>query len=136
MVRALFDVALPGEFKLERKDYRMRKVVSLIALVSAFSIAGFAASWSGSLLDATCYTTQKTGDACMATSKTTAFGIIDTAGKFYKLDAKGNSLAAAALKNRADRAADPANPSAAKVSATITGTEKSGTIEVESVDVK
>jgi hypothetical protein len=125
-----------GEFKLDRKDYRMRRLVSLLALVSVFSIVGFAASWSGTLLDASCYNTQKSADTCMATSKTTAFGVIDTAGKFYKLDAKGNSLATAALKNRADRAADPANPSAAKVSATVTGTDKSGTIEVESIDIK
>ncbi len=114
----------------------MRRIVSLIALGSAFSILGFAGNWSGNLLDATCYVAQKTAGSCMATSKTTAFAIIDNTGKFYKLDEKGNSLAASALKNRADRAADPANPKASAVTATVTGVEKSGTIEVESVDIK
>ena len=114
----------------------MRRFVSLLALGSAFSILGFAGSWSGSLLDASCYVAQKSANSCAATSKTTAFAIIDNTGKFYKLDGKGNSLAATALKNRADRAADPANPHAAVITATVMGTEKSGTLEVESIDIK
>lgn len=114
----------------------MRRIVVLIALVCTLSIVGFAASWSGQLVDAACYTTQKSADNCMATSKTTSFGLMDSTGKFYKLDDKGNSLATSAVKNRADRAADPAKPGAAAITATVTGNAKGTTIEVEAIDVK
>jgi hypothetical protein len=93
-----------------------------------------AESWSGKLVDASCYDQQKKAAGCDATSKTTAFGI-EASGMVYKLDRAGNTKAAAALKNRADRA-DPSKPQATEVMAKVDGTEKGGTITVESIDVQ
>jgi len=114
----------------------MRQILTTLMAGAALCSLGLAASWSGNLMDATCYSTQKKADGCAATSKTTAFAIMDSSGKFYKLDAKGNTLAAEAVKNRADRAADPNNPHAASLQATVTGTEKDGMIEATAVDVR
>jgi hypothetical protein len=91
-------------------------------------------SWSGKLLDASCYDQQKKAAGCDASSKTTAFGI-DVSGTFYKLDRAGNTKATAALKNRADRS-DPAKPQGSEVMAKVDGTEKGGTIAVENIEVQ
>jgi hypothetical protein len=53
----------------------------------------------------------------------------------YKLDRAGNSKAAAAIKNRADRA-DPTKQQSKDVMAKIDGTEKGGTISVENLNVQ
>ena len=95
----------------------------------------FAESWSGKLLDASCFDQKKTSAGCDATSKSKAFAL-DVSGTVYKLDAAGNSKAADALKNRADRAADPNKPGATEVTAKVNGAEKGGTITVESIDVQ
>jgi hypothetical protein len=92
-------------------------------------------SYSGKLLDATCYDQQKKVALCDATNTTTAFAL-EASGTVYKLDATGNTKASAALKNRGDRAADPGKPDSKQVMAKVTGTEKAGTIEVESIDVQ
>ncbi len=113
----------------------MRNVLSLLALSSVFSMLALADSWSGKLLDATCYDQQKKVAACDPTDTTTAFAL-EASGTVYKLDAAGNSKASAALKNRADRAADPAKPPSKQVMARVNGTEKSGIIAVESIEVQ
>lgn len=111
----------------------MRTVLPALAMAAVLSIPGFAASWSGKLLDAACYQAQKKTDTCDATSKSTSFALF-AGGKVYMLDSGGNSKAAAAIKNRADRA-DPAKQQSAAVNATVTGTETSGSITVETIDV-
>jgi hypothetical protein len=95
---------------------------------------GLAADFSGKLLDAPCYDTQKKSASCNATSATTAFAI-DVSGTIYKLDRDGNSKAAAALKNRADRA-DPNQPQSKEILATVQGTDRGGMIVVEHLDVQ
>jgi hypothetical protein len=97
----------------------------------------FAGDWSGKLIDATCNDTRDQTKAlsCDATSMTTNFAL-DVNGKIYKFDAAGNTKAAAALRNRADRSADPAKAQMATVMAKVSGTEKDGQITVESVDVQ
>jgi len=114
----------------------MKRFLCLLGLSLLCSTLALAGNWTGSLLDSDCYTKSKKADSCVATSATANFALMDSSGKLYKLDAKGNTLAATAIKNRADRAADPANPHAATVSATIVGAEKSGTIEVQSIDIR
>jgi hypothetical protein len=42
----------------------------------------------------------------------------------------------AALKSRADRSADPAKAMSTSYTAKVTGDEKDGTIEVESIDIQ
>ncbi len=112
----------------------MRKTASLLLLLAAFSMLALAESWSGKLVDASCYDQQKKVESCGASSATTAFGI-DVSGTVYKLDSEGNSKAAAALKNRADRS-DPNQPQSAAVMAKVDGTEKSGTITVHSIQIQ
>jgi hypothetical protein len=113
----------------------MRKILSVLTLSTVFSILALADTWSGKLLDAGCYDQQKKAAACDATSTTTAFAL-EASGTVYKLDAAGNSKAAAALKNRSDRATDPSKPEAKQVMAKVDGTEKGGNITVESIEVQ
>ncbi len=113
----------------------MRRALFVLAFSAVFSMLALAENWSGKLLDATCYDQQKKAASCDATSATTAFAL-DASGTIYKLDADGNSKAADALKNRADRAADPSKPASTHVMAKVQGTEKAGIITVESIDVQ
>jgi hypothetical protein len=112
----------------------MRKAFLALALSSLAPMVALAGSWSGKLLDASCYSQQKQAASCDATSKTTAFGL-EVSGTFYKLDSTGNTKAIAALKNRADRS-DPTKQQSTVVTAKVDGTENSGTIMVESIDVQ
>jgi hypothetical protein len=112
----------------------MRRTISLVALSGVFSMLALAESYSGRLLDAPCYDTQKKAASCEATGKTTAFAI-EVEGTIYKLDRVGNDKAAAAFKNRADRT-DPAQQQSKDVMARVDGTERGGTIVVENIEVR
>jgi hypothetical protein len=112
----------------------MRRFLSTAALFGFFSVAALAETYSGKLLDASCYDQQKKATACDATSTTTSFAL-DASGMVYKLDSAGNSKASAALKNRADRV-DPTKPQSKEAMAKIEGTEKGGTITVTSIDIQ
>jgi hypothetical protein len=113
----------------------MRKTLSLLAFSTLFSVAAFAEDWSGKLIDASCYSQTKKTASCDATGTTSTFAL-EVSSKVYPLDAAGNSKAASAMKNRADRAVDPANPQSKEIIAKVTGAEKSGTITVESIDIQ
>jgi len=113
----------------------MRRILSVLALSTMFSILALADSWSGKLLDAACYDQQKKVAACDPTS-TTAMFALEASGTVYKLDAAGNAKASAAFKSRADRAADPSKPESKQIMAKVGGTEKGGTIAVESIDLQ
>jgi hypothetical protein len=112
----------------------MRKTLSILALGSLCAVLSFGENYSGKLVDASCYSQQKKATGCEASAATTTFAL-DVNGKVYVLDANGNTKATSAMKNRADRAADPNNPSKG-VMATVTGTESGGTITVETIDVQ
>jgi hypothetical protein len=112
----------------------MRKILLLVTLSGVFSICALAETYSGKLLDASCYDQQKKASSCDATSNTTAFAL-DVSGTVYKLDGAGNSKASAAIKNRADRS-DPSKQQPKEVMAKVDGTEKGGTIAVESIAVQ
>jgi hypothetical protein len=107
----------------------------LLALVAIFSMIGFAESWSGKLIDASCYDQQKKAEACDASSATTSFAL-DASGMVYKLDRSGNTKAATAFKNRAERSAEPNKQQPGPVVAKVSGTEKGGTITVESIELQ
>ena len=113
----------------------MRKTLSLLAFSTIFSVAAFAEDWSGKLIDANCYSQTKKTASCDATGTTSAFAL-EVSSKVYQLDAAGNSKAASAMKNRADRAVDPANPQSKEIIAKVSGAEKSGTITVETIDIQ
>jgi len=115
----------------------MKQTFYIAALSAALSMTAFAADWSGKLIDATCHDQQQETKAisCDATSATTSFAI-DVSGKIYKLDATGNSKAATAMKDRADRSSDPAKALSTSLNAKVTGTEKEGVIAVENIEVQ
>ena len=63
--------------------------------------------------------------------------LVDNSHKVYKLDQKGNAKAVDALKNRADRSADPKAASKGDVVvAKITGTMNDGVVTVETIEVQ
>ena len=115
----------------------MKQTLYIMALSAALSLSAFAGDWSGKLIDATCndQRQQTKAASCDATSATTSFAI-DVSGKIYKLDAAGNSKAATALKDRADRSTDPAKALSGALTAKVSGTEKEGVIAVESIEVQ
>jgi flagellar basal body L-ring protein FlgH len=115
----------------------MKQTLYIMALSAALSIGAFASDFSGKLIDATCNDQQQQTKAasCAATSATTSFAV-DMAGKIYKLDATGNSKAATALKDRADRSTDPAKALSTSITAKVMGTEKNGVIVVDSIEVQ
>jgi hypothetical protein len=118
------------------KGRDMRRLVMLCATFAVFSVLALAESWTGRLVDASCYDQHKSATACDPSASTTGFALM-VSGQAYKLDSDGNTKAAAALKGRADRSADPKKPATGTVSAKVTGTkEGNDTIKVESIDVQ
>ncbi len=112
----------------------MRKILVSCAFVTLFAALAFAESFSGTLLDASCYSQQKSATACAASGSTTAFAL-SVSGKVYNLDDAGNTKAAAAMKNRADRSTDQ-SAQKTPTAATVTGTQDGDTIKVESIQVQ
>jgi hypothetical protein len=120
----------------KKEGDHVKRTVFVLTTAAAFSMLALAEDWSGKLLDSTCNENKDlTKASCDATGMTTAF-VLEVSGKIYKLDPAGNTKAASALKNRADRSTDPAKPVTGPVTAKISGTEKDGTITVTSVDVQ
>jgi len=116
----------------------MRRFAILTSFLGVFAVLGLADTFSGNLIDASCLAKPNpTIATCQPTSSTTTFALVDTSRKVYKLDDKGNSKAADALKNRADRSADPnAASKADMITAKITGTMADGIVTVEAIEVR
>ena len=113
----------------------MRKLYLLCASISISAGLALAEDWTGRLVDASCYAQNQKAKPCDARGATTAF-LLDVNGEVYKLDAAGNSKAADALKNRADRSAPGAQGGSA-VNAKVSGsTEGSDSIKVDSIVVQ
>jgi hypothetical protein len=116
----------------------MRRLLIITAFFGLFAALGLAETYSGKLIDASCLSQAKpTLATCQPSSSTTAFALVDDTQKVYKLDEKGNAKAAAALKGRADRSADPnASKAGDVIVAKITGTMNGNIITVEAVEVQ
>jgi hypothetical protein len=112
----------------------MRRILLAVTLFGVFSMCALAETFSGKLLDASCYDQEKKVDSCDATGNTTAFAL-EVSGTVYKLDTAGNAKASAAIKNRADRS-DPSKPQPKGIMAKVDGTDKSGVITVQSIAVQ
>jgi hypothetical protein len=114
----------------------MRKIVSMLGILTASSVLAFAAdNWQGRLVDASCYQQQKSATSCDPSSATTSF-ILYVADTAFTLDAAGNQKAAQALKARADRSADPTKPASSQVMAKITGTKEGEGLKVETIELQ
>jgi hypothetical protein len=112
----------------------MRAIVTSAAFLTLFAAVAFAESWSGTLIDASCYTQKKDTAPCMATSSTTAFAL-NVAGQVFTMDDAGNTQTAAALKNRADRSTDP-DAKSTPIKAKVTGTRDGDALKVDDVEVQ
>jgi hypothetical protein len=115
----------------------MRRILTMCALVAAFSALALAETWTGRLVDAACYAEQKSAASCDPTSSTTMFALF-ASGHVYNLDDAGNAKAADAIKSRADRATDPNAATSSHITARITGTkdDETNTLKVETLDVQ
>jgi len=114
----------------------------LAALVILFAVSGFAATWSGWMVDSKCYgaeernvnpnDTQTAVDRdigyeiryCTPTHKTKYFAIVDEAATRLKFDAAGNAKAAELVKNFTKKRG---------LLVTVTGQLVKNTIHVDSV---
>jgi hypothetical protein len=115
----------------------MRTLCSVCGLVAVFTGLALAENYTGKLLDSACYTQNKSAKACDATASTTEFAL-DVAGKVYKFDAAGNAKAVDAMKNHAERSANPDRPSApGAVHAKVAAAKGSdNTLQVETIDIQ
>ena len=113
----------------------MRSILTMCAGAALFCGLALAENWTGRLVDASCYDQQKSATACDPTGSTTMFALVSS-GQAYRLDDNGNRKAAEALKNRADRSADPNAPGGKQVVAKVTGTKEGDTIKVDTIDVR
>ena len=116
----------------------MRRVLILTTFIGLFAVLGRAETYTGNLIDASCLDKPNpTVATCQPTSDSTTFALVDNSRKVYKLDQNGNAKAAAAIKNRADRSADPnAAGKADVVMAKITGTMNDGIVTVETIEIR
>ena len=112
----------------------MRRILTSTAFLTLFATFAFAGSWSGTLIDAGCYSEQKNTAPCMATSSTTSFAL-NVAGQVFTMDDAGNTQTSAALKNRADRTTDQ-NGKSSPITAKVTGTKDGDTLKVDNVEVQ
>jgi hypothetical protein len=107
----------------------MKKIALLTAAASMLSVAAFADTLHGTLVDVSC----KDKDVAAHTKKCalgcakSGFGIVTSDGKFVKLDEAGNAKALAALK-----ATDKEKDIKAKVEGTVDG----DTVQVTSVEIE
>src|SRR5262249_3029417 len=113
----------------------MRRILTVCAVIAVFCALGLAESFTGRLVDASCYDQQKSATTCDPSATTTSFALI-VSGKAIKLDDAGNGKAAEALKGRADRAADPSKPASAQVMAKVSGKQEGETLKVEAIEVQ
>jgi hypothetical protein len=114
----------------------MRSILKSTALLTLFAAFAFAESWTGTLLDASCYSQQKSASSCRATGSTTSFAL-NVSGQVFIMDDAGNTQASAALKNRADRTSDAdANAKDASITAKVTGTKDGNQLKVDNVEVQ
>jgi hypothetical protein len=112
----------------------MRRLLTLIGLAAVCTALATAESWTGQLLDASCYEHSKTAKSCEATTSTSVF-LLEASGKVYRLDPNGNTKATEAIKSRADRSANPAAPAGA-VNAKVDGTMEGDVLHVETIELQ
>jgi hypothetical protein len=75
----------------------MKKVLVTFSL---FSVAAFAESWSGTVVDVACKGKDLSSHAtkCAISCAKSGYGLVTADGKFVKFDEEGNAKALAALK--------------------------------------
>jgi len=107
----------------------MRRVVLFVATASLLSVAAFAETWNGTLVDVSCKDKDLAGHTtkCAIGCAKSGFGLVTSDGKFVKFDEAGNAKALAALK-ATDKEKD--------LKAKVTGDLDEETIKVESIEIQ
>jgi len=113
----------------------MRSILIATACVAMFACLGLAETFNGKLIDASCVAQQKASDSCAPTDSTTMYAL-DVSGKVYKLDDTGNGKAADAIKNQANRQANPDSTKKTVVAAKVNGTLDGDVIKVDTIEVR
>jgi hypothetical protein len=113
----------------------MRSILIATACVAVFAGLCLAETFTGKLIDASCAAQQKGTTSCSPTDSTTMYAI-DVSGKVYKLDDSGNAKVADALKNQANRDANPDATKKAALTARINGTLDGDVLKVDTVEVR
>ena len=107
----------------------MKKFAICAAAASLLSVAAFAETWNGTLVDVMC----KDKDIAAHTKKCalgcakSGFGLVTSDGKFMKFDEAGNAKALAALK---------ATEKEKELKAKVEGTLDGGVIQVSSISIE
>ena len=107
----------------------MKRLAIFAAAASLLSVAAFADTWNGTLVDVMC----KNKDLASHTAKCAVscakggYGLVTGDGKFVKLDETGNAKALAALK---------ATSKEKDLKAKVSGTVKEDVIQVESIQIE
>jgi len=107
----------------------MRRVIALLTLGAAGSLAAAAGEWSGHLMDAMCAAKMKDKAVshkakCALSCSRSGYGIVTAEGKFLKFDEAGNARALEALK---------ATTKDQDLRVKVTGTLEGEMIQVDSV---
>ena len=122
----------------------MKTTSKLGIILCMAGVASYAESWSGKLIDATCYEGQSTAAKagqkppkvdkldkdCAPTAATSVFAVLSD-GKIYKLDAEGNAKVADDMRGgalKADKDGD--------VHIKVTGSRTGDTVSVDKVKDK
>ena len=99
----------------------MKHALILCGILVMSGAMARAETFTGRLMDSTCYHRHGTARACNAKLGTTSFMLETSKGTFYKLDYGTNVRAREALRARADKVTNPDATKAVPVEATITG---------------
>jgi hypothetical protein len=107
----------------------MKRLAILTAAASLLSVAAFAETWNGTLVDVMCKDKDIAGHTrkCALGCAKSGFGIVTSEGKFMKFDEAGNAKALAALK-----ATKKENDLKAKVEGSLDG----DIVQVSSIEIE
>src|SRR6266852_1881688 len=107
----------------------MKRLARFAAAASLLSVAAFAETWNGTLVDVMCKDKDIAGHTrkCATACAKSGFGLVLSDGKFVKFDEAGNAKALAALT-----ATTKEKDLKAKVSGTLDG----DTVQVSSIELQ
>jgi hypothetical protein len=107
----------------------MKRFAKLAVAVSLLSVAAFAETWNGTLVDVMCKDKDIAGHTkkCALGCAKSGFGLVTGDGKFVKFDEAGNAKALVALKGT-----DKEKDLKAKVEGTLDGE----TVQVSSIAIE
>src|SRR5713226_625422 len=107
----------------------MKKLALLTAAASMLSVAAFAETLNGTLVDVMCKDKDLAGHTtkCAQSCAKSGFGLVTGEGKFLKFDEAGNAKALAALK---------ATDKEKNLKAKVTGDLDEETVKVQSIEIQ